>query len=331
MTVLTSSAERPRRWIAQRTRLLALAASFFTALAAVHAADGPPPGEARVSITPRLSTRGTIRASGTLRLDVNLTLIPVTVADPLDHPLMGLKKDDFHLFEENTEQEILSFSSEEGPVSLGIVFDASGSMRNRIDKSIAAVHQFLDTALPGDEYLLVRFSDVPELVTGFTTRTEDIDRELSFVEPQGWTALRDAMYLAVQQTKKAKNSRRALLVLTDGGDNNSRYTESEVRNLIVESDVRVYVIGISEKPRFLQRMAEETGGRAFWVRKVDELPDAVNRLSTEFRSHYLLGYRSTNTENDGKYRKVKVHVNPRPDIAEQMRVFWRRGYYTPGE
>ena len=310
--------------------LVVLAVLAIPSLTTLCAADGPPSSESRVAITPRLSARS-IRPSGTLRLDVNLTLIPVSVTDALDHPLLGLKKDDFRLFEENAEQEILSFSSEEGPVSLGIVFDKSGSMRSRIDKSISAVHQFLETTLPGDEFLLVSFSDVPELVTGFTPRIEDIDRELSFVEPQGWTALRDAMYLAVQQTKKAKNSRRALLVLTDGGDNNSRYTESEVRSLIVESDVRVYVIGISERPKFLQRIADETGGRAFWVRRVDELPDAIERLSTEFRSHYLLGYRSTNSENDGKYRKVKVQVQPRPDIAEQMRVFWRRGYYTPGE
>jgi Ca-activated chloride channel family protein len=329
MTVLASSAKGPRIRT-PRSFWLFVTAVLASSAFALHAADGAPSGEPRVSITPRLAP-GAIRSSGTLRLDVNLTLIPVSVTDPLDHPLMGLKKEDFRLFEENTEQEILSFSSEEGPVSLGIVFDKSGSMRNRIDKSIAAVHQFLETTLPGDEFLLVSFSDVPKLITGFTTRIEDIDRELSFVEPQGWTALRDAMYLAVQHTRKSKNSRRALLVLTDGGDNNSRYTETEVRNLVVESDVRVYVIGISERPKFLQRIADETGGRAFWVRKVDELPDAIDRLSTEFRSHYLLGYRSTNLENDGKYRKVKVQVNPRPDIAEQMRVFWRRGYYTPGE
>ena len=329
MTVLTAW-DRRLRSRPRRSCLLVLAALASSASSALVAADGPPAGEARVSIARGLTPR-TLRTSGTLRMDVNMTLIPVSVTDPLDHPLMGLKKADFRLFEENAEQEILSFSSEEGPVSLGIVFDTSGSMRNRIDKSIAGIRQFLDTTLPGDEFLLVRFSDVPQLVTGFTTQPEDIDRELNIAEPQGWTALRDAMYLAVQQMKRAKNSRRALLVLTDGGDNNSRYTESEVRNLIVESDVRVYVIGISERPRFLQRITDETGGRAFWVRKVDELPDAVERLSTEFRSHYLLGYRSTNPENDGKYRKVKVQVNPRPDIAEQMRVFWRRGYYTPGE
>lgn len=309
---------------------VALALAVSAACAIGYCADESTPGSARVSIEPRLSTHS-IRPAGTLRLDVKLTLIPVTVTDALDHPLMGLKKVDFRLFEENAEQEILSFSSEEGPVSVGLVFDTSGSMRNRIDKSISAIHQFLGTNLPGDEFLLVRFSDVPQLVTGFTSETDVIDRELSFVEPQGWTALRDAMYLAVQQMKSAKNTRRALLVLTDGGDNNSRYTESEVKNLIVESDVRVYVIGISEKPRFLQKIADETGGRTFWVHKVDELPDAIQRLSTEFRSHYMLGYSSTNPENDGKYRKVKVQVSPRPDIAEQMRIFWRRGYYTPGE
>src|SRR5579871_27680 len=287
-------------------------------------------GNSSVTIrSPRIVRRDVPRSS-TLRLDVKLTLIPVTVTDGLDRPLLGLQKEDFHLFEDNVEQEIRSFSSEEGPVSIGIVFDTSGSMKNKLDKSIAAVNQLLKTTLPGDEFLLVSFADVPKLTTNLTTDINQVDRDLSLTEPRGWTALHDAMYLATQHMRTARNGRKALVVLTDGVDNNSRYTEAEVRNLVVESDVRIYAIGISERSKFLGRISEETGGRAFWVHKVDELPDVIDRLSTEFRSHYLLGYSSKNAQNDGKYRKVKVALQPRPEWAGQMRVFWRRGYYTPG-
>jgi VWFA-related protein len=263
-----------------------------------------------------------------MRLDVTMILVPVSVTDATDRPVMNLASDSFRVFEDNIEQKIVSFFREEGPVSVGFIFDASSSMKKRMDRSVAAIEQFLLTRMPGDEFFLVRFSDQPELVTGFTHEPDEILSSLSSVQPLGWTALQDAICLGVQQMKKAKNPRRALFILTDGGDNNSRYSESEVRDLVRESDVRIYAIGLFERPRFLEKLAADTGGRAYWAHKLEDLPATVERLSQEFRNQYVLGYSSKNEQKDGKYRKVRV------ELLESIRriplnLFWRRGYYAP--
>ncbi len=197
-------------------------------------------------------------------------------------------------------------------------------MRNKIETSVAAVEQFFQTTLPGDEFLLVRFSDKPVLLTGFTDDINQISGWLHATQPGGWTALHDAMYLGIQKMKCAKNGRRALLVLSDGGDNNSRYSASELRELVREADVRIYSIGLLQSSHLLERISNETGGRMIRVRKLDELPDAIEKLSRDLRSQYLLGYYSSNTQNDGRYRKVQVQVN-----QPESRASWRHGYYAP--
>jgi VWFA-related protein len=257
-----------------------------------------------------------------------MILVPVSVTDATDKPVMNLSPESFRVFEDNVEQKIVSFHREEGPVSVGFIFDASNSMKKRMDRSVKAIEQFLLTRMPEDEFFLVRFSDKPDLVTGFTRDPDEILKSLSSIEPLGWTALHDAICLGVQQIKKAKNSRRALFVLTDGGDNNSRYSESEVRNLVRESDVRVYAIGLFERPHFLEKLAADSGGRAYWAHKLEDLPETVERLNQEFRNQYVLGYSSKNEHKDGKYRKVRV------ELLESIRriplnLFWRRGYYAP--
>jgi len=250
--------------------------------------------------------------------------------DATDHPVTNLPLNSFRMFEDNVEQKIVTFFREEGPVSVGFIFDASGSMKKRMDRSIAAFERFLQGAMPGDEFSLLTFSDKPNVVTGFTSDPEQILRELSFVQPVGWTALQDAICLGVQQMKSAKNSRKALFVLSDGGDNNSRYSESEVRSLVRESDVRVYAIGLFERPHFLERLAMDTGGRTFWAHNMEELPATVERLSREFRSQYVLGYAPKNEQKDGKYRKVRVELM---ETIGRMtfNVFWKRGYYAPAD
>ena len=184
--------------------------------------------------------------------------------------------------------------------------------------------------MPEDEFFLVRFSDSPTVITGFTHNPDDILSALSFVQPEGWTALLDATCLGVQKMKAAKNSRRALFILSDGGDNNSRYTESEVRSLIMEADVRVYAIGLFERPRFLEKLAAETGGKAYWVHKLAELPETVARLSRDFRNQYVLGYSSDSRQNDGKFRRVRVELL-RPPEKKPWNIIWRHGYYAPVE
>ena len=286
--------------------------------------DGP-----KVSITPRAAVPK--KHAGTrsnLRVDVRMILVPVTVTDPWDRPIMNLPAECFHLYENNVEQKIVSLFREEGPVSVGFIFDSSSSMRKRMDRSIAAIQQFLNNMAKGDEYFLVKFADRASLVQGFTSDPADIVSRLSSMQPDGWTALLDAIYMGVQQMKMAKNSRRALFVLTDGGDNSSRYTESEMVNLIRESDVRIFAIGLFERPRFLEKIAAESGGKAYLAHNLKDLPETVDRLSNELRSQYVLGYYTNNPDNDGKYRKVKVAVS-QSNPATPQNVVWRHGYYAP--
>jgi VWFA-related protein len=279
-----------------------------------------------VNIAPRFRTAPERKAS--IRLDVKMVMIPAHVTDPNDHPILDLHKEDFRLFEDAVEQKIESFSIDQAPVSLGIVFDASGSMRNKIDESFSAVDQFLKASLPGDEFFLVQFSDVPELRVPFTSNTADIMASLNLVRPQGWTALFDAICVAVNQMKLAKNSRRALLILSDGGDNDSRYSGSEVINLLREADVRVYAVGLFDNARYLKKAAEETGGAMVAVHDIKDLPDAIDQLSTLLRSQYMLGYYPVQAQNDGKFHKVKVLLTQAAGSLK-LHTSWRHGYYAP--
>jgi Ca-activated chloride channel homolog len=289
------------------------------------AADDLSPNQPRVSITPREIRKPAPRAD--IRLDVNMVLVPVTVTDAMDRPVNDLPVDAFRLLEDNVEQKIVSFWREEAPVSVGFVFDASSSMQRKLDRSVAAVKQFLETTIPGDEFFLVRFADRPSVVNRFTPDPDEIMASLSFVRAEGWTSLLDAIYLSVRQMRSAKNPRKALFILSDGSDNNSRYSESEIRRLVIESDVRIFAIGVFERPRFLEKLAAETGGKAYWAHKLSDLPGVIDRLSIEIRSNYVLGYSSNHLQNDGKYRKVTVELLR--TLLAPLRVSWRHGYYAP--
>ena len=218
-----------------------LSGLFFTNAPLARAAED----QAKISIAPmpRRPSEPTSRA-GSIRIDVNLVQIPVMVTDPYERPVLGLKKTDFHVFEDGVEREISQFISEEAPISVGIVFDSSASMRPKMDQSIQAVREFLKMSLPGDEFFLTKFSDKPESVLGFTTQSKDIEDGMARIQPAGWTALFDAISLGIHQMKRASLSRRVLLVMSDGGDNDSRYTEREVRELVKEADVRIFSISI---------------------------------------------------------------------------------------
>jgi VWFA-related protein len=254
-------------------------------------------------------------------------LVPVTVTDAMDRPITALPRRSFRVLEDGAEQTIVSFSREDGPVSLGILFDTSGSMKSRMSAAVAALREFFLTTILGDEFFLVRFSDEARLLTGFTPKPDEIFGTLGFVEAKGWTALFDSIALGAHKMRSAKHSRRILLIISDGGDNNSRFSESEIRNMVLESDLRIYAIGVFHHPRLLKQLAEDTGGRTVVAESLAELPDIVHKLSAEIRSQYLLGYTPSVSHNDGKYRKVKVELveaNSPP-----LRVYWRRGYYSP--
>jgi Ca-activated chloride channel homolog len=284
----------------------------------------------RVSITPRTRPESKTVQPATFRLDAQLVEIPVTVTDAADRPKMDLERNEFRIFEDGIEQQIASFSLADAPISTGVVFDTSGSMKGRIHDSREALDLLLRTASTPDEFFLLRFSDKPELLASFTHDPEAISHRLGMVIPHGWTALYDAIYYSLLEMRRATNSRKALLVLSDGEDNNSRYTEAEVLSRVREADVRVYAIGLFRQTHCLERMAADTGGRMIWVHRLEDLADAVHKLSLEMRNVYTLGYFSRNKPLDGKYRKVKVEVQRR-NPAEALRVSWRRGYYSPGE
>jgi Ca-activated chloride channel family protein len=279
--------------------------------------------------------------SGNIRIDSTLVLINVTVTDPLNRFVTGLEGENFKLLEDKVEQKITHFASEDAPLSVGLVFDTSGSMGSKLQKARLAAAQFFKTANPEDEFFLVEFNNQPELVMPFTTNTEEIQNRLTFTQAKGRTALLDGIYMALHHMKKARNTRKAILILSDGGDNSSRYTESEIKNLVREADVQIYAIGIYESisargrtaeelsgPGLLQEMAEQTGGRHFPVENLNDLPDIAAKVGMELRNQYVLGYTPINQDRNGKYRRVQVKLI-QPRGLPPLRPFWRQGYYAP--
>ncbi len=275
-----------------------------------------------------------------LRVDVDLVLVSATITDPLNRLVTGLDRDNFELFENGERQEIRHFSSEDAPVSLGVIFDMSGSMSNKIEKSREAVVEFFRTANPQDEFFMIAFSERPELVADFTTSVEEIQGKLLSVIPKGRTALLDAIYMGISKMRKANHQKRALLIISDGGDNHSRYTESEIRNLVKEADVQIYAIGLFDTnfrtdeerlgPAMLASVTDVTGGRTFTINDVNELADVATKIGVELRNQYVLGYRPKNPVHDGKWRKVKVKLNP-PKGLPPLHVYAKTGYYAPTE
>ncbi len=288
--------------------------------------------DARVSITPRVSTQVDAKVSraSVIRADVNHVFIPATVTDSYGRPVQGLQKKDFRLLEDGKEQELAHFFTEDGPISIGIVLDLSGSVRNKLAQARLAIHQFLGLSARDDEFFLVTFRDEPELVRTFTTHAEDIESDLEVVQPQGWTALYDAVVLGMNHMKKARHNRRVLLVLSDGGDNNSRYTEGEVKRMVRESNVRIFSISIQSNTPALDKLAAESGGRAYRVHKIADLPEVAATASIEAHAEYVLGFIPQDRLRDGKYHAVKVEVL-QPAGEPRLHVSWRRGYFGPLE
>jgi len=276
-------------------------------------------------------------------VDTTLVLIPANVTDPSNRFVLGLQKQDFHLFEDGVEQAIGHFSGEDTPLSIGLVFDASGSMDDKLRTSIEAAVQFLKTMNSQDEAFLVEFSDHANLVSSFTDRIEEVQVKLNAVKPGGLTAMLDGVHIALDEMKKAKNPRKAILIVSDGGDNNSRYSRSEIESLVREADVQIYAMGVFEPlmffgmskeeisgPKLLSEIADQTGGKAFAASDPHDLPSVAARIGIELRNQYVLAYTPKNQTKDGKYRKVEVKVT-QPAGLPPLKVRWRVGYYAPSE
>jgi Ca-activated chloride channel family protein len=275
-----------------------------------------------------------------ISVDVNLVLVPVTVTDPMNRLVTGLDRDNFAIFEGSNQQQIKTFSSEDEPITVGVIFDMSGSMGNKIDKAKQAVIEFFKTANPQDEFFLIAFNDRPELIADFTSSIEDIQGKLVYPMAKGRTALLDAVYLGMNKMRNAKYQKKALLIISDGGDNRSRYTDSEIKNMIKEADVMIYSIGLfdvnaptaEEKagPYLLNEISDATGGRLFRIDDVSELSDTAAKIGIELRNQYVIGYRPVNANRDGKWRKIKVKLLA-PKGLPQLIVHAKTGYYAPAQ
>jgi Ca-activated chloride channel family protein len=295
----------------------------------------------RVEIVPR--ARPTAEAADThaasIRVDSSLVLIPVHVTTPLGATVTNLARENFQLFEENTPQAITLFANDDAPMSIGLLFDASGSMKNKKQKVSQAAASFFKTANQEDEFFLVQFNDRAKLVVPFTPDVDELYSRIAGVRPFGRTALLDGIHMGLQHMKKARNLRKALVILSDGGDNWSRHNVREVKNALLESDVQVYAMGIfdpdsashsareeREGPILLDNLTGQTGGLLYRVNNIDDLPAISTRISRELRTQYLLGYSPTHPARDGKYRRVQVKLAVPKEMAG-LRAYYRPGYY----
>jgi Ca-activated chloride channel homolog len=291
--------------------------------------------------TPAVTVSSKTIHTSPIQVDVNMVVVNVTVTDPYDRIVTGLDQSNFQVYDEKVEQKIASFSTEDAPISVGMIFDSSGSMSDKIQKSKEAALQFFKTSNPDDEFMLIDFNERPDLISGFTSKFEALEDRLLFVTSGGKTALLDAIYLGLAEMRKATTSRKALLIISDGGENHSRYTERDVKRAMKESDVQLYAVGVFEPlasrartleesagPGLLAELAETSGGRLFSVEDPDELPDIAEKISIELRNQYVIGYKPSNLVRDGRWRRIKVKLSP-PRGLPPLQVYARTGYYAP--
>lgn len=278
-----------------------------------------------------------VPAAGQYALSVhsNLVTVPVTVTDRTGKPITGLGREQFAVLDDSEPREILAFSRQEGAVSMGIVVDLSGSMQSKLRHATSAVRAITDIAGPGDEAFLMTFGDRPEMRLAATPAVDSLATHLLTARPGGYTALIDAVYQGIHEMRATSNRRKALVVISDGGDNHSRYRESELRQRAIESDVQIYAISIVESNRsdeekhgafLLQELSELTGGVHFTVRSRTQLPEVAAKLARAMKELYVIGFKPP-AGTPGKWRKVRVQVNT--PAAKSLRVASRTGYYTP--
>ena len=275
-----------------------------------------------------------------LKANVDLVLVPVTITDSMNRIVLGLDKQNFQVYENKQLQTIQNVSNEDVPISIGVIFDSSGSMASKVDRARQAVLEFFKNANPRDEFFVIAFSDKPETIADFTTSTDDIENKLLFMRPKGSTALLDAIYMGISNMRHARYSKKALLIISDGGDNHSRYSENDIKSSVKEADVMIYAIGLYDRyfqtqeerlgPELLSDISSLTGGRAFEVDNPNDLADVATKIGVELRNQYVIGYRPQNAPHDGKWHKIKVKLLP-PKGLPPLYTFARQGYYAPSD
>jgi Ca-activated chloride channel homolog len=312
-----------------------------TGLDEIHIAPRQRTAEVASAAYSENAPAGAFADASLIRTSVNLVLVPVTITDDFHRPVLGLDQENFELFEGKEAQEIKHFSSEDAPVSIGILVDTSGSMAYKLERAREAVLQFCEQANPQDEFFLITFADTPQLITDFTPSPEHIENDLLTARSKGQTSLLDAIYMGVRKMRSARYARKALLILSDGGDNHSRYTEKDVKSALREGDVMVYAVGTYERyastqeellgPELLREVAGITGGHAFSITDVKDLPAITRNIGTQLRHQYMLAYQPQSPPHDARWRKISVKLRLPKKLHYLFHVEARPGYYAGGE
>ena len=278
-----------------------------------------------------------------LHSDVNLVLVPVTVTDPRNQPVLDLKRKDFNLYEDKQPQEIKYFFCDDAPISVGLILDFSGSMQPKIDALRESVRQFFDNANPNDEYFVVAVSTYPRVIAKGTKSLGEIEEKLSKEQPDGWTALLDSVELTLDLMKKARYQRRAIVIISDGGENESRSKLRPVVRELEESNTDIYAVAIFDtqllflKPleeklgkRLLTHLTDATAGRTITVENAADVPKAIANLSQEIRSQYVIGYRPPDSQRNGRWRNIRVQLAP-PRDKGGFQASYKKGYAPPSD
>src|SRR2546423_7061252 len=271
--------------------------------------------------------------------NTDLITLTVTVTDIYGRFVSGLNRNAFSVLDEKQPQEITYFSDDDSPVSVGVIFDVSGSMSgDKVRRARDALSHFVQTSHDRDEYFLIAFNNRAQLLMDRTRDGNAVLDKLTFVQTRSNTALYDACYLGVERVQRGAHPKRALLLISDGQDNNSRYTFNELRRVLKESDVVLYAIGIlsgsdagsslgMEGQSTLDELAGVSGGKAFYPRGPAEMDDIFEQIALELRHQYSIGYRPANFSNNGKWHRIKVKVNP-PRGLPRLFVRSKEGYYA---
>lgn len=286
----------------------------------------------------RVSTGTDVPGDDRHIVNADLITLTVTVTDTYGRFVTGLNQKAFTVLDDKTEQEISFFSDEDAPVSLGVIFDVSGSMSgDKIKKAREALARFVDTSHQGDEYFLIGFNSRAQLLLNKTRDSDALLDKLTFVQTKGQTALYDAAYLGVEKVTRGTHQKKAVLLISDGQDNSSRYTFSELRRLLKETDVIIYSVGIVSEGddgalgmggrAILEELASVSGGKAFFPSTGPEMNDTFERIALELRTQYSIGYRPSNFANDGRWHKLKVRVQA-PRGMSRLFVRAKEGYFA---
>lgn len=327
MAVFGFTVRASRQWTLWTLALgIFVAALLATAAFAQQPQPSPPPTEGNSSDQP-------------IRVKTDLVTLTLTVTDVYGRYVSGLPKSAFSVVDSNEDQQITFFSDSDAPISVGILFDVSGSMSgDKIAKARRALERFINTSHPSDEYFLIAFNSRAQLLLDKTRDGEAVLQKLTLVQPRQNTALYDACYLGLERVTRGTHQKKAMLIISDGQDNSSRYNFGEVRRLMKESDVVTYAVGIMDPgdsnsqlgmqgQAFLDELTSVTGGKSFYPATDVEMDEIFERIALELRYQYSIGYTPTNFQPDGKWRKVKVKVKP-PRGLPRLTVRSRDGYYA---